>query len=169
MVNLADVIRAILQIKNTDVVSCPATPLEIPGITAADIFDANDCFGTIMQIAVPKQGILYGATFFDLDDEGSQVDLEVFRSLIPQIASDAAWAPTDSDILKFLAEIQFVGAAFDDHGTCQTCEVRNLGIAYTAPEGYLWIQAVARGTPTIAAANMPRIQLHILSTDPDWR
>lgn len=171
MASLKEVVEALTELVSATntITSCPEKPLEIPGIAVADAFDAGDCFGTVMTIIVPKKGILYGATYFDLDDEGSQIDLEVFKHSITQIASDAAWAPSDTDILNFIAEIQFVGAAFDDHGTCQTCETRNLGIAYTAPVGKLYIQAVCRGTPNIAAGNVPRVQLHILSLDTEWR
>src|SRR3990167_3863753 len=59
-------------------VSCPLQPFEIPGITAADAFDANDCFGTVFKIRVPKAGIIQSATFWDMDDEGTQIDFMVF-------------------------------------------------------------------------------------------
>jgi hypothetical protein len=145
---------------------CPPIPVEIPGITAADAFDANDCMGTIVKVAVPKSGIIYSATFYDLDDEGLQTDLEIFNKPIAQTASDAAFAPTDVEILTLVTELNFV--AFDDHGTSQTSEIMNIGKAYTAPDGIFYIQAVARGVQNIAAANMPRFQLQIISDDTTW-
>ncbi len=148
------------------IVSCPKEPVMIPGIVAADAFDANDCFGTIVQLLVPKAGVIYSATFYDKDDEGSQIDLEIFKRPIAQVASDAAFAPTDVEILDFVAEIQFF--AFDDHGSCQTSEVKNIGKAYTC-DGTFYIQAVARSTPNIAANNMPYFQLQIQSFDPDFQ
>lgn len=148
------------------IVSCPATPGQIPGIVAANAFDANDCFGIVFELEVPKSGEIRSATFFDLDDEGSQIDLEIFMGQIPIIASDAAWAPVDADLLKFLTEIAFV--SFDDHINNQTSEVTNIGKAYNAPAGKFWIQAVCRFTPTIAAGSMPKFQLQILTDDPAW-
>lgn len=147
------------------VVSCPATPAMIPGI-GAGAEDAGDCLGTILQVYVPYSGVLYSATLFDLDDEGSQIDLEIFKHSITQIADNAAWAPSDEDMLKFVTELAFV--SFDDHINSQTSELTNIGKAYTAPEGKFYIQAVCRGTPTIAAGASPRIQLQIIPDDPYW-
>lgn len=150
----------------TKTVACPPLPKVIPGIAAADAFDANDCFGTIFRIKVPKSGILYAATYWDFDDESTQLDLEVFKENFTQTASDAAWAPSDEDLLNFVTEIQFY--AGDDHINSYTFEAKNIGKAYVAPEGYFWIQAVDRSTKTIAASAMPRVQLFILSDDPDF-
>jgi len=149
------------------IVSCPEQPESIPGIVAADALDANDAFGTLMRIKVPKSGIIYSALLLDIDDEGSQVDLEIFKSRPVQVASDAAWDLPASYVTSFVCELNFI--AFDDHTSCQTSQLSNIGIAYTAPEGYLWIQAVARGTPNIAAGASPKIQLNIIPDDPDWR
>ncbi len=163
MSSIAEIEEAIREIKTSRIVCCPESPSEIPGITAADAFDAGDCLGTIVTMQVPKSGIIYSATFFDLDDEGSQVDLEIFKAPIAQIASDAAWAPTDAEIIKFVTELAFF--SFDDHGSCQTSELLNIGKAYVAPDGKFYVQAVCRGTPTIAAGASPRFQLQILSTE----
>ena len=158
--------RAIREKKISKVVSCPSVPIQIDGITAADAFDAGDCFGKITEIRVPLSGIIYSATFWDFDDEGSQIDLEIFKASIIQTASDAAWDPTDVDMLKFVTELAFV--AFDDHISSRTSELTNIGKAYTAPDGKFWIQAVCRGTPNIAATAIPRFQLQIIPDDPDW-
>ncbi len=149
-------------------VCCPATPFEILGITAGAALSASgDALGLVMKIAVPPSGVIYSATFFDLDDEGSQVDLEIFKRSIADVAWDAPFAPSDTEILNFITELNFF--AFDDHGSCQTSEIKNIGKAYTVPNGFLYIQAVTRATPNIAAGNMPRIQLQILSDDPTWQ
>ena len=167
--NLEDVYAALTGLtvalkEGARIVVCPAIPIAVPGI-GAGAHAAGDCLGTIRRIRVPKRGIIYSATFWDLDDEGSQVDLEIFRYKITQIADDAAWAPSDADMEHFVAELAFV--AFDDHINNQTSDITNIGKAYVAPEGLLYVQAVCRGTPTIVTA--PLIQLQILSGDPDWR
>lgn len=146
------------------IVSCPAEPIMIPGITAADAFDANDAMGTIVIVQVPKSGVIYSATFYDLDYEGTQVDLEIFKRNITQVASDAAWTCSDTDIMNFVTELQFY--AFDSHTACYTSESKNFGKAYNAPEGKFYIQAVTRSTPTIVAGASPKFQLQIQSFDP---
>lgn len=148
------------------IVSCPAVPYEILGITAADALDVGDAMGSISKIAVPKSGVIYSATLWDLDDEGLQIDLEVFKNNFTQIANDAAWALADADSFSFITELNFF--IFDDHGTCQTSEITNKGKAYNAPEGFFYIQAVARGASNIAAGAMPRFQLQIESFDPTF-
>jgi len=159
------------QIKNLvfapkTIVSCPAVPMEIPGITAATELDAGDTLGYVITLAVPKSGVIYSATFFDLDDDGVQIDMEIFKSSIADVAFDALFAPTDDEILNFVTEIQFF--AFDDHGSCRTSEVKNIGKAYNAPDGKFYIQHVTRGLSNIALNNMPRFQLQIQSFDPDF-
>src|SRR3990167_6106490 len=169
---LIETLRAGLSIKNnvmviSNTVSCPPLPIEIPGIAPADAFDADDCFGTIFRIAVPKRGEIRSATFWDMDDEGSQIDLFIFKENIPQIASDAGWAPTDEAMWPFVTLLQF--ATFTDSGTSRIAELVNIGKGYTAPDGYLYIQSVCRGTPNIAQAHMPRVQIQILSSDPEFK
>lgn len=150
----------------TRTVSCPFIAATIQGI-GASAETAGDCMGTVTMIKVPTSGIIQSATFWDLSDQGSQVDLEIFRHSINITADNAAWSPTDEDMRKFVTELAFF--SFDDHLNSQTSELRNIGKGYTAPEGKLYIQAVCRGTPTIAAGSEPRFQLQILSDDPDWQ
>lgn len=151
----------------TKVVSCPVFPIDVPGITAANTFAASDTFGTLIKLEVPESGIICSATFWDFDDEKTQVDFEVFKHAITQTASEDAWSPTDEDMKHFVTELSFV--SYDDHINSATFELTNIGKAYTAPEGFLWLQGVCRSTPTIAAGSMPKIQLQILSDDPNWQ
>ena len=164
---LKEILEAIRGNKLPKVVTCPLVPIVIPGITVSNAFDAHDCFGTLFIIEVPTSGIILSATYWDLDDEKTQLDLEVFKAPIAQIASDDAWAPTDDDLLKFVTEISFF--ALDDHINSATSDVTNIGKGYKAPSGKFWIQAVDRSTKNIAAGNIPRVQLQILSDDPNWQ
>jgi hypothetical protein len=83
------------------------------------------------------------------------------------VATDAPYAPTDAEGLRFLTELNFV--SFTDQGAFRTSELRNMGIGYSAPSGLLWFQAVTRGTPTIAAGSPHQIQIDIDSDDPNWQ
>lgn len=151
----------------TKTVSCPVDPKEIPGIGAGVAYATGEAFGTVFRIDVPTSGVIMSATYWDLDDEGLQADFEIFKHEIPVTTDNAAWAPVDATLLNFVTELSFF--AFDDHGNSQTSEINNIGKAYTAPEGRFWIQQIARGAQNIAAGNIPRFQLQILSDDPDWR
>jgi len=165
--SLPEILEALKPVKvQTKVVSCPITPIEIPGITAGNTFTANDAFGTLMELEVPVSGVIYSATLFDLDDEALQIDLEIFKHTITQVTSEDPWTCSDLDILKFVTELAF--SSFDDHNGSQTSELTNIGKAYSAPEGKFYIQAIARGGSDIAAGHMPRFQLQILSDNPNW-
>ena len=155
-----------VKVKQRTLYACPESPILIPGIVTGAAYTSGYCFGTQFAIKVPKQGRLNGAIFFDLDDEGLQTDLEIFSAPIKQVADNAAFAPTDAELLALITELQFF--AFDDHGTGQTSEVKNFGKDYVCPSGEFRIQAVARGVQNIAAGHLPKVQLFILSDDPDF-
>lgn len=162
---LLEQIHSLLTMGN-HIVDCPSVPAEIPGITAGDAFDANDVFGTILKIKVPKSGVIYSATFWDFDYEGTQINLHIFKEDITQIASDAAWAPSDEDMQKLVTRLAFV--AFDGHTNSYTSELTNIGKGYNTPDGYFYIQAQCVGTPTIAAGKSPKVQLQIMPMPIDW-
>ena len=145
------------------VVTCPLNPAEIPGITAADALDADDCMGVVFEVAVPKSGIIFSALLIDPDDEGLQIDLELFNDAITVTDNDAAWAPSDADMDKFITELAFT--TYNDHINSQTAELTAIDKAYSAPGGKVYIQAVTRGAHNIEAGKSPKIQLQIISTD----
>lgn len=149
------------------VVSCPVRPITIPGIGTGAIYAADESLGTVFQIKVPKQGVFQSATFFDMDDEGSQVDFAIFKSPITATTDNSAFAPTDADLLEMIALLQF--ATSNDLGTGRVAELVNIGKAYSTPDGIIYVQAITRSTPTIAAANLPLFQIQILSGDPNFK
>lgn len=165
MASNQDIIDELRKIGTTTIVACPVEPAIIQGSISSGAYTANDAMGLITKVKVPKRGVLLSATFCDLDDEGKQVDLEIFNHPITQVASEAAWTLSAANNPNFIDEINFV--AFDDHDATQTSKVRNIGTAYVAPEGYFYIQAVNKGTPTIGVE--PRFQLQIQSFDPEFK
>ena len=164
---LQELINAVRGIGTTTIVSCPNVPAGIPGIAAADAFDAGDAFGTLLELKVPKMGEIRSATFWDLDYEGTQIDFMVYNVVVAQIASDAAWAPADIDQLHLITVLSFV--SYINHANSYTFELTNIGKAYTTPLGKIWLQGRCIATPTIAAGAMPRIQLQIQSFDPSFK
>ena len=163
---LGDIEEAVKDLKTTSIVSCPSKPVQLPGIVTGGGHIAGECLGLITQLSVPKRGIIVSATYYDLDYEGTQVDLEIFNHLITQVADAATWTLSDIDVLYFIKEIQFF--AFDLHTASATSEANNIGRAYVAPEGKLYIQAVCRATCDIATGSEPRFQLQIQSFDPSF-
>ena len=160
-----DIERAILSIGTTTIVSCPMEPLAIPGI-GAGAEGALDAMGALFSIAVPKRGEIRSATYYDLDFEGTQVNLYLFRYKPTEIVDNAAWTLSDNDAPKLITKLAFAG--FDTHSTtCYTSEINSIGKGYTAPEGLMWIQAQCVSICTIAVA--PKFQIQIQSFDPDFK
>ena len=164
MASLDDVQKVIKALGTTNIVSCPAAPLAIPGI-GAGAEGALDAMGGLFTIKVPKRGVIVSGTYFDLDDEGSQVNFYLFKEKPTAIADNSAWTCSDADVIKQVAKLAFF--SFNDQTASQTSELTNIGKAYTAPEGKLWIQAQCVSICTIAVA--PRFQLQIQSFDPDFK
>ena len=74
-----------------------------------------------------------------------------------------AFAVSDQDLMNVAATA--LVNTFRDAANNQIGEIDNLGIAYTAPQGVLWLQCVTRGGPTIAAGAEPLLKLTILSDE----
>lgn len=156
--------KGVNELGTTDIVACPTSPIAIPGI-GAGAEGALDAMGTLFEIKVPKRGVLVSATYFDLDDEGTQVNFYLFKHQVVAIADNAAWTCSDGDVLQQITRLAFF--SFNDQTVSQTSEITNIGKAYVAPEGKFYIQAQCVSICTIAVA--PRLQLQIQSFDPDFK
>jgi hypothetical protein len=135
-------------------------PFEIPGIVAADAFDALDMFGAVFSLAVPKAGAIVKALFHDLDDEGLVKNLWIFRqdpAAMP--ASDAAFSLTDAQNLIVSDVLQF--GLFRDGINNQIGYTTELPCWYVAPNGFLWFAVQTPSADNIAAGSMPRLSLTI--------
>ena len=133
--------------------------IEIPGIGLAAAYTAADAFGGKFEISVPSKGVIQTAMMLDLDDEGIETELWLFSGDFTATADNDAFAVTDVDLLKLeviIGIVNFANAANNQVG------INNgLNLAYLAPKGRFWCQCVTRGTPNIAAANIPRVALRI--------
>ena len=147
-------IREVVAIAPPGVYITPA--IAVPNITPANALHADDAMGDLFGIRVPKSGIIQSATFYDVDDEGSQVDLVLTRARFTGAASDAAFSMLDDDLLTVIIQLNFT--TFFDMVNGQVSSIENIGKAYRVPPekkgskmGVIYAQAIARGTPNIAA------------------
>ena len=140
---------------------------EIPGITLADAFDANDVMGTQFAITVPKSGAIVAAYYHDLDDEGTDHNLFLFREPVINVpASDAAVALLDQANTEFCGRVRFLASAVANadfvNNQVQFGHTSDLPLWYvTSDTRQLWCLVQALGADNIAAANVPRISLVI--------
>lgn len=135
-------------------------PITIPGIGAAAIYADLDAFGTKFWVDVPKSGVIQSAIMYDVDDEGITTELWLFNADFTETADNAAFEVSDADLVKSEGVISI--ATFHNAANNQVGRVDGLAKSYVAPSGRLWIQAVTRGTPTIAAGQSPMIALRIV-------
>ncbi len=166
--NLEDIVQALVAIGKTTIVNCPVVPVRIPDV-GENTYTTLDTFGKIVKLKVPKRGEIRSAIYYDLDYEGLQTKLHIFNKSITQIAPEDAWAPSDADILNLVTTLDFV-APTAGHTNSYTFELTNIGKAYTAPEGFFWIQAQCVGAQDMASAEVyPRFKIQIQSFDPDFK
>lgn len=134
-----------------------------PGIGPAAAYADLDALGTLFPIMVPVSGIIQTALYYDLDDEGLQVDLWLFDAPVATQTDNAALTLADPDLVKTVGRIQFT--SFADAANGQVAIATNLGLAYVAPQRRLYGQVQARGALNIAAGSEPRFTLIILADE----
>ena len=140
------------------------TPLMTPpGIVTAAAYADLDALGTAWSVEVPVSGVIVSANYYDLDDEGLQVDLWILRDAPTLQTDNSALAFQDGDIVKVTDVLQFT--AFRDANLCQVSNLDNIGRAYVLPSRRMWFQAQARGAVNIAANSLPMFALTILSDE----
>lgn len=138
-------------------------PTTIPGIGTGAAYAADDAFGRAFSVTVPRSGIIQAATFLDRDDEGIETDLVLFNKPFTDTADNAAFTVSDADMENCIGTITF--ATFKNFALNQMSTAGAMGLAYIAPERKLWIQAVTRGAPNIAAGAEPMISLVIIADE----
>lgn len=130
--------------------------IQIPGIST-DIYAAGDAFGTLITLpgvfrANKNSGIVTKIQLLDRDDEGSQVDVHFYRRPMTTTADNAAFDPSDVDILSWEGG-ESITTFFNWNS--------NQGGQWTgshwveSDDTNLYIRCVTQGTPTIVAGSEP--------------
>ena len=130
----------------------------VPGIAAADAFDAGDAVGDVFSVEVPTAGWITGFKLIDPDDDTLALTAHVFSERFIGAASDAAFTISAADALKWITSVTFSSTV--DIGSAKVSEVTGETF-YRSPSGKLWIQCSTTGTPSIAAGVMPILQIGI--------
>ena len=166
-----DVVARRPLLAQTKTVTCPLVPMQVPGITTADALDALDTVGSLFFIATPPSGIIKAARWYDPSDQGSEINVHVFSGKVTLSASDAAWTLNDDDSLRELDTLEFTSTSFVDNIANRYARLTDIAIPYSTRIGGLWFGAAtpAASTPTYTAPAFPRLQLVILTDDPDWQ
>lgn len=131
----------------------------IPGIGISVAYTAADAFGTKFAFNVPREGTISTVVFHDYDDEGLTKEIVLFSSDFTGTGDNAAFAPSDLDLLKCVGVISI--------GTFYNFSVNQIGIAtpalyYVAPGKRLYGQVVTRGADNIAVDSIPTFTMVIV-------
>lgn len=135
--------------------------LRVPGIGAAAAYASGDAFGTQLEFPVPRYGVIESLLFVDLDNERIPKDLVLFSRDFTATADNAAFDPSDEDMVFCLGSISILAGDYILFNDSSLAAVTSIGLAYEAPEGTIWGQLVTRGLDNIAAGSEPFLRLVI--------
>lgn len=135
-----------------------------PTITAG-AYSANDAVGQVVSFKVGsgtrKSGIIVAATLLDMDSEAAATDLFLFSHNVTSVADNAAFAPTDAEILRCIGVVNFGTSDYASAGNGSVAQLSGLSIPFVCPRGSLGISNVAASGSLIAITTLTA---HGLST-----
>ena len=134
-----------------------------PGIATGAAYADLDALGIHFSFEVPQSGVIQSAIYYDLDDEGLQVDLWLLDDAPTVQTDNSAIAFIDHDLIKVITRIQFM--SFADAANGQFAESKAIGKAYVQKNKRMWAQCQARGALNIAAGNLPLFRIDFLSDE----
>lgn len=142
-------------------------PADTTQYTAGDVVGPAAGSGTtsLIQFALPyTSGFIYGASLIDSINPAVVLQSEawLFDMPVSAQADNAAFAPTDGDVIRSFGVISFVGynvgGATDGSGGSTVYHNPNLNIPFYVP--FVYVQLVARNAYTPAASE--RIYLRLM-------
>lgn len=170
---LAREAREFPEAQNVNIVAQPAPapglfaslPVVVGYGATAGALEANDAYGDLMEVVVPKLGRLTNIKLFDADDGIAAGTLSIWVfSTKPNAppASDAAIASgyVDVDGIGMVTAQSF--GSITDIGAGRFLEIVDINSDYYAPQGKLWFQLSTTGTPTPTAGGMPIVTFYLL-------
>lgn len=136
-------------------------PRPVPGIAPSVAYAAEDALGTKFTIPVPPKGIILSALLIDTDDNTDEIDFLLFDRDFTGGTDNSAFtlAAGDHEALIGVFAIDTFKAVNGD----QIGVANNIGLAYSAPEGVLNIQAVTQGTQNFGSGTGVSLILSILA------
>ena len=139
---------------------------DTPTITAG-IYSANDAVGGLITFTNAVSPDLRTGTIqaFILIDDGLQSDateLHLFDRAFTPTADNAAFAPSDADLLNHLGYVELATGDYTDFATNSVGFVKNQKLPFVLNGTSLFGQLVTRGTPTYTATDDLTVKLVII-------
>ena len=139
----------------------------VPGIVAGAAYATGDQMGGLFRIGTQcTGGVVVGVLVVDLDKEQLAFDVLLFSDRVTLAADNAAATLADNQQLLFRGHVSVVASDFAALSDNAVATVRNVGLGFSAPRGYLWASCVTRGVPNYTTARDLAVALVIL---PDAR
>ena len=137
-------------------------PSNTTAYTAGDVVSVTA--GAAMEFTSGGEGLVRAAVLIDSAAESTKPEFDLFLFTVkPTIAADnAAFAPTDAEMLNCVGVIVFLAADFktgSGNGITQA-DVSDMG--YTAPDGILYGVLVARNAYVPVSAEVFAVRLSII-------
>ena len=163
---------AIVEFKTARVQASLTRPANATAYTAGDAVSATGDGHLEFPGAVEVgrlSGSISNARLISGANQATKLDAELwlFRSDIADVADNAAFAPTDAELLTLVGIIDFpvadwkIGNATAGAGGNAVCEVTSLGIAFKAAESKIYGQLVARNGYTPVSGEVFSVELVI--------
>ncbi len=146
-----------------------------PTVTAG-AYTAADAVGGLLTFEGAlkndkKSGVVLSITIQDNASQESALDLVLFNQSFTATADNAAFAPSDADLVNCLGIISILSTDYSTFSTNSIATLRNVGMGVKSVnetggvqggDGSIYGQLVARGTPTYVAVTDLSITLTIL-------
>lgn len=141
---------------------------QTPTITAG-AYSANDAVGGLLTFADvtpvgtagPNGAILGSVIISDLGKQNAILDLVLFKATFTATTDNAAFDPSDTDILNCIGYVQVSSYASFNDSSLGTLRNINLPIPATA-DGKIYGQLVTRTAPTYTATSDLQITLEVI-------
>lgn len=145
-----------------------------PTVTAG-AYSAGDALGGLLTfenaLAYPKRtGVILSAVLLDEASQDDETELVLFDRTFTATTDNAAFDPTDADLLNCLGVISFGAGNYYNFTDNSIATVRNVGLGIrnltedkeTTDDSAIYGQLVTRGTPTYVAITDIQVILTIL-------
>ena len=140
-------------------------PFVIPGIGAGVAYASGDAFGTVMQIVLPRSGVvLHSVVFHDPDNERVQKDITIYNVLPTDTTADnVAFDPPDADTSHVVGAFSIGLGDYIAYANSAVGVVRGLNLPLTGDaSNRVWLRLVTRGADNIAAGSQPFLSLGLI-------
>lgn len=134
-------------------------PLVVPGVTATP-YTAGDAVGTLLEFPLAlgypgKSGVIVGIEIIDKSLNAAPLILQLFDRTFTNTADNAAYNPSDADIVNALGNITVASADYNG-GTGNKVGTKSASLPFVLPAGgtSLFGQLFTSGTPTYAAGDL---------------